>query len=185
MNQRAEVYLGLGSNLGNRAAMLKSARQALQALPMADFMTSSVYESVPYKGAKQPLYYNQVVKGRTFFDPEELLARCHGIEAKLGRIRTEWSMRKRWQSRFIDIDILYYEDLILQTDTLTIPHADMTNRGFVLMPLVELAPYWIDPRYQESMSVLFEIWKARTTEPLPVRIGSTPWFDENAKGGEG
>ena len=174
MNQHAEVYLGLGSNLGNRAAMLKSARQALQALPMPDFKTSSVYESVPYEGAKQPLYYNQVVKGRTSFDPEDLLARCHRIEAKLGRIRTVWSAQKRWQPRFIDIDILYYEDLILQTDTLTIPHAEMTNRGFVLMPLAELAPHWIDPRNQESMSELFELWKARSTEPLPVRIGTIP-----------
>ena len=172
MNWHAEIYLGLGSNLGNRAFLLKEACHALQALPLENFQTSSVYESVPYQGAEQPLYYNQVVKGRTSLDPEELLASCQGIEAKLGRVRTERSMQNRWQPRFIDIDILYYEDLILQSDLLTIPHTDLTNRGFVLMPLVELAPHWIDPLKQETVSELFRIWKAHSTEPLPVQIGS-------------
>ena len=170
MNPPAEVYLGLGSNLGDRVALLKGARQALQALPLANFQTSSIYESVPYKGAEQPLYYNQVVKGSTSLDPDQLLVSCQTIEEKLGRIRTVRSMRKSWEPRLIDIDILYYEDLILKTNALTIPHADLTNRGFVLMPLVELSPHWSDPGTRQSMMDLFRIWQAQTTEPLPVRI---------------
>lgn len=165
MSAPARVYLGLGSNLGDRTDQLRTARQELQNLPLDDFHESSLYESVPYKGAEQPHYYNQVVSGRTSLSPGQLLAACHLIEKKLGRIR-----KKRWESRLIDIDILYYEELILESEELIIPHADLANRGFVLLPLAELAPQRIDPRSQKTIATLLRHWKTQTTEPVPVRI---------------
>ena len=165
MTPAAEVFLGLGSNLGNRAGLLNSACQALQQLPLSDFQTSSIYESVPYQGADQPLYYNQVARGKTPLSPQELLEACHAIEAKLGRVR-----QKRWESRPIDIDILYYADLILEFESLTLPHIDLANRGFVLLPLAEIAPHHIDPRWQTPITTLLQRWQTHTQEPHPVLV---------------
>ena len=167
MKASARVYLGLGANLGNRLHQLSTARRELQNLPLDDFRASSLYESVPYQGADQPLYYNQAISGRTALSPKQLLAACHAIEKKLGRIR-----KKRWESRLIDIDILYFDDLILESKALIIPHVDLANRGFVLLPLAELAPQWIDPRSQDTIETLLYRWKTHTTEPMPVRINA-------------
>jgi len=167
MSTPAKVYLALGSNLGDRAELLKTARQDLKNLPLDDFETSSIYESAPYQGAQQPPYYNQVVCGRTSLSPEQLLEACQRIEKKMGRIR-----KKRWESRLIDIDILYYEDLILASESLILPHTDLVNRGFVLLPLAELAPSRVDPRFQESIDTLLKRWENQTEEPIPVCMKS-------------
>lgn len=165
MSAPVDVFLGLGSNLGDRGALLQSACKSLQQLPLADFQTSSLYESVPYQGAEQPLYYNQVARGKTHLSPQELLQACHAIEARLGRIR-----KKRWESRPIDIDILFYADLLLESEGLTIPHIDLANRGFVLLPLAEIAPHHMDPRSKTSMAALLQHWQAHTQEPEPVLV---------------
>lgn len=165
MTSSGRAFLGLGSNLGDRLALLQAAGHALQQLPLENFQQSSIYESAPYQGAEQPSYYNQVVCGTTLLAPQELLAACHKIEADLGRVR-----QKRWESRLIDIDILYYDDLVFESEHLTIPHNDLVNRGFVLLPLAELAPHHIDPRLQEDLTTLLQRWQTHTMEPIPTRI---------------
>ncbi|MBF0288408.1 MAG: 2-amino-4-hydroxy-6-hydroxymethyldihydropteridine diphosphokinase [SAR324 cluster bacterium] len=161
----ATIYLGLGSNLGDRSSLLKHACQELQHLPLKDFQESSIYESEPYQGMEQPLYYNQVVRGMTSLTPRQLLETCLEIEKRLGRKR-----EYRWESRLIDIDILYYDDLVLDSEELIIPHHDLVNRGFFLLPLFELAPDWTDPRAQQTVDRLLQHWKARASEPMPVCI---------------
>lgn len=159
------VYLGLGSNLGDRLALLRYARQDLEKLVLNDLKASPIYESAPYLGAQQPVYYNQVVKGHTTMSPVELLDACHTIEYRLGRVRN-----KRWESRLIDIDILFYGDLIMESGKLCIPHPEFQNRGPVLIPLYDLSPDWTDPKTNKPIQELLELWKQRTSEPYPIAI---------------
>ncbi len=161
----AQVYLGLGSNLGDRFTLLQHACQALQNLPLNNFRTSSIYESEPYQGIDQPPYYNQVVTGETSLSPQQLLKACLKIEKQLGRTR-----QHHWESRLIDIDILYYDDLVLDSKELVIPHTDLANRGFFLVPLFELAPDWKDPKRQQTVDRLLQHWKIHSNEPIPTCI---------------
>ncbi|MGK5090709.1 2-amino-4-hydroxy-6-hydroxymethyldihydropteridine diphosphokinase [Deltaproteobacteria bacterium TL4] len=162
MNQ---IFLGLGSNLGDRLQHLHQAKEALQRMPLFEMKCSSVYESLPYQGMKQPLYCNQVIYGVTPFPPGALLENCLKIERAMGRIRTA-----RWAPRTIDIDILFYENQIIETESLSIPHKDFANRSFVLFPLVELDPNWIDPRSRKSLSNLLKQLKKKVHEELPQII---------------
>lgn len=128
------VYLSLGANLGDRLANL---RLALAALPPAVRVEarSSVYETPPWGYAEQPAFLNQVVRGRTRRSPHSLLAYLKRLEKRLGR-----QASFRYGPRLIDIDILYYDDLALRTDTLILPHPHLAERAFVCVPLAEIAP---------------------------------------------
>ena len=159
------IYLGLGSNLEDRVKMLEAACEQLRLMPLDDFQASPIYESQPYQGMEQPHYYNQVIHGKTSLTPNELLTNCLRIEKNLGRMR-----RHRWEPRVIDIDILYYGNLIIETDELTIPHMDLTNRSFVLLPLIDIAPNWLDVRTGKTISTLFEQWCQTHNEPLPEQV---------------
>lgn len=133
MNQ-AIAYLGLGSNLGDRAEML---RQALILLGPAARVeaVSSLYETAPWGLPDQPSYLNAVCRVRTDLPPPELLHDIQQIEVALGRhLRLQ-----RWGPRPIDLDILFYNDLVLQMAELVIPHPLLHLRAFVLVPLAELA----------------------------------------------
>ena len=131
----AVVYLALGVNLGDRAANLVEARSRL-AERVHITKTSRVYETAPWGILDQPDFLNQVVQGKTDLDPFELLAFVKGIEREMGRDPTAI----RYGPRPIDIDILFYDDLALSTETLTIPHPEMADRAFVLAPLADIAP---------------------------------------------
>ncbi|MBF0276698.1 MAG: 2-amino-4-hydroxy-6-hydroxymethyldihydropteridine diphosphokinase [SAR324 cluster bacterium] len=176
MNNQFEVFLGLGSNIGDRVNLLKAARQSLENLPLAHFRASAIYESEPYQGARQPPYLNQVVGGWTQLSPSKLLNACHIIEKNLGRIR-----KKRWESRLIDIDILFYENLVLNTEQLSIPHLDLVNRGFVLLPLAEMIPKQIDPRTNQSIETLLDHWKYHSSEPTPVLFNNISKVEKSEK----
>lgn len=130
------VYLGLGSNLGDRAAYLRQAVDALGRLPGTRVLRlSSLYETRPWGLAEQPHYYNLVVELETSLAADELLRQALAIEAALGRVRTV-----RFGPRTIDIDVLLYGDQTFDTPELTVPHPRMLQRAFVLVPLAELAP---------------------------------------------
>jgi 2-amino-4-hydroxy-6-hydroxymethyldihydropteridine diphosphokinase len=133
------VYLSLGSNLGDRAANLK---QAIALLPpqMAVQAKSSVYETPPWGYTEQDAFLNQVVQAETYLDPEPLLKHLKRLETALGRTETF-----RYGPRLIDIDILFYDDLVLETPLLTLPHPHLHERGFVLLPLMDIAPNLIHP----------------------------------------
>jgi 2-amino-4-hydroxy-6-hydroxymethyldihydropteridine diphosphokinase len=129
-----QVYIGLGSNLEPRAQHLASARDKLRQIVSDTFwQESAVTETEPWGVLEQPRFLNQVVTFRTNLTPQELLAYCKQTERTLGR-----QDRPRWHEREIDLDILYYGDTILQTETLTIPHPRIQEREFVLASLREL-----------------------------------------------
>lgn len=157
------VFLGLGSNLGDRHSYLLSAVAKLSSFFPLELKVSSVFESAPYLGKDQPNYLNQVVSGETFMDPIELLQCCAEIEKSLGRKRNE-----KWESRTIDIDILYFGQEIIELPELSIPHYDIKNRAFFLFPLQELAQEWIDPQHQSTIAKMVQNWKAANKQDWPL-----------------
>jgi 2-amino-4-hydroxy-6-hydroxymethyldihydropteridine diphosphokinase len=128
------VYLGLGSNLGDRAAHLRAALAALAALVRITHV-SAVYETAALYLTEQPDFYNLACAGETTLGAVELLRAVKRLEGELGR-----TPGVRYGPRVIDIDLLFYDDLILQTSELGLPHPRLTERAFVLMPLAEIAP---------------------------------------------
>jgi 2-amino-4-hydroxy-6-hydroxymethyldihydropteridine diphosphokinase len=145
------VYVGLGSNLGDRKANLREAEERLTQLPDTRIVkASSLYESEPHGNAKT-WFVNSVLELETEFEPEELLKRTRAIETTMGRKRVKG---KRWGSRIIDIDLLLMDNQTVNKRTLKIPHPEMHKRRFVLMPLAELAPHVTHPHLGVSMSEL-------------------------------
>ncbi len=129
------VYLGLGSNLGDREAALRVAIHALDAGGVRVLRRSSVYETDPIGLRDQPRFLNLVLEAETALSPDDLLALIQRIEASLGRTR-----EVRWGPRTVDIDILLFGDAVIATPRLTVPHQEMRGRRFVLEPLAELRP---------------------------------------------
>lgn len=130
------AFIGLGSNLGDRQANLMAAVSRLGLERSVRIVSlSSIYETKPVGRIEQPSFLNAVAKIETGLSPGELLDRMMTIENSLGRIRTV-----RWGPRTIDLDLLLYEDLILNSPGLILPHPEMTRRFFVLAPLAEIAP---------------------------------------------
>lgn len=137
-----KTFLLLGSNLGDKQLYLRTATEQLGLLGTL-VRKSAVYESVAWGVQDQPNYWNQAIELETNLSAEELLRQLNRIERELGRER-----RARWESRVIDIDILYYNYMVLETDTLTTPHPRLSERRFVLVPLTEIAPDFVHPVLQ-------------------------------------
>src|SRR5262245_55389628 len=142
------IFLGFGSNIGDRATYLK---EAIRLLGLPIVSESSVYESEPVDYLNQPWFLNQVLQCETSFHPLKLLAECQKVENQLGRTR-EISKGPRT----IDIDLLFYNDEILSTPELTIPHPAIPQRRFVLVPLNEIAPDFIHPQLNLTIRELLE-----------------------------
>lgn len=134
------VYVGLGSNLGDRLLLLARAVHLLATPRVKIGAVSSVYETAPQGIIDQPSFLNLVVQVETDLPPRELLGHTQAIEAELGRVRD-----LRWGPRTVDLDILLYGDQVLDEDGFQIPHAQMVQRAFVLVPLLELNPDLILP----------------------------------------
>lgn len=130
----AEVFIALGSNLGDRAANLRAA-QAAMAPSVTIQARSAVYETDPQYVLDQPAFLNMAVKGTTRLGPNALLRRLKKIEAELGRRPS-----RRFGPRLIDLDILYYEDKVINDEALILPHPRIAEREFVLVPLSDIAP---------------------------------------------
>ncbi|MBM2827460.1 MAG: 2-amino-4-hydroxy-6-hydroxymethyldihydropteridine pyrophosphokinase [Dehalococcoidia bacterium] len=148
------IYLGLGSNLGDREASIARALELLRSrLTLTE--VSSLYETEPVGYRDQPPFLNAVCFGSTLLEPLELLAAVKEIEDALGRVPTI-----RHGPRVIDIDILLYADLVMDSPTLTIPHPRMAERAFVLVPLVEIEPGVMHPslgkKYAELLADMGE-----------------------------
>lgn len=132
----ARVHLALGSNLGDRLAHLQSALDGLRDHPAITIVAvSRVYETDPVGGPAQDDYLNAVVEVMTDLQPEAVLEVAQALERAAGRVRAE-----RWGPRTLDVDLLRYDDLRLDTASLTIPHPRMWERAFVLAPLHDVAP---------------------------------------------
>lgn len=144
------AYLSIGSNLGDRIKYITRALVALSKLPKTKITrVSSFYETEPYGKKEQPWFINIVVEVHTELTPFELFKRCKSIESRLGR-----QPRERWAEREIDIDILLYDEVVISTEEIQIPHPDMHNRRFVLIPLSEIAPGAFHPILEKSVSEL-------------------------------
>ena len=142
------VYIGLGSNLGDRRANLIDAISQLRQHVTVERI-SSIYETEPAYVTDQPRFYNMVLRGTTDLEPHELLRFLKSIERRLGR-----AYAVRYGPRPIDLDILVYGDLRLEDPDLTIPHPKIAERAFVLQPLVEIAPDLVIPGFQETVATL-------------------------------
>ncbi|HLF18489.1 MAG TPA: 2-amino-4-hydroxy-6-hydroxymethyldihydropteridine diphosphokinase [Candidatus Omnitrophota bacterium] len=130
------VYLGLGSNLGNRQENLTKAIALLKEKGITVLAHSSVIETDPVGGPPQGKYLNAVIQISTHLSANELLSVCQSVEKQMGRVKTVPN-----GPRTIDIDILLYDNVVLTSASLTIPHPRMFERAFVMMPLKEIAPH--------------------------------------------
>lgn len=140
-----EIFLALGSNIGDRLENIKNAIHYLEE-KITILKVSTIIETEPYGVLDQPKFLNCVLKGNTNLKPQELLSFVLGIEEKMGRKRTI-----KWGPRNIDIDILFYESLIIENENLKIPHPELHKRAFVLIPLCEIAPDFIHPVFNKTM----------------------------------
>ena len=147
---RHQVYIGFGSNLGNRLNNCRNAIGALGALPLCSLLkTSSFYETSPVGLVEQPAFINGVVLLETSEDAHWLLRQMLEIEKTFGRIRT-----LKWGPRSIDLDLLFFDDQIIDTPGLSVPHPSLHERRFVLEPLNEVAPDLRHPSLGKSVADL-------------------------------
>lgn len=143
------IFLSLGSNLGNREELIKKAIKKLEKEKNVSIKKiASFYETEPWGRKNQNWFLNTAIEIETSLEPRELLFVCNKIEKELGRIRTPDNL---WGERFIDIDIIFYNDLIINEKDLIIPHKEMYKRKFVLEPLKEICPEFLHPIYKKSV----------------------------------
>lgn len=138
--QTGQCAIALGSNLGDSRAILEAALETLAKTPEITLLVSSSWYQTKAVGPPQPDYINGCALLHVQKRPQLLLETLLGIEAQFGRVR-----RERWGPRSLDLDLLLYDDLIIKTPTLQLPHPRMRSRAFVLVPLAEIAPDWIEP----------------------------------------
>ena len=149
---RHTAFIALGSNMGDKRAFLDGAVAGLDEDPDTKVIkVSSFIETKPYGGVEQDDFLNGAVMVETLLDPFELLDLCHDIENAADRKR-----EIRWGPRTLDMDILFFDELVIDTNDLVVPHPDMSNRTFVLGPLVELCPRLIHPLSRKTVSAMLD-----------------------------
>jgi 2-amino-4-hydroxy-6-hydroxymethyldihydropteridine diphosphokinase len=142
------AFIGIGTNLGDRKENVKNALAEIKKI--AEIVAlSPIYETEPFGVLQQPLFYNLVIEIKTSFPPHQLLRSLQDIERNMGRVRT-----MRYGPRIIDLDILYYDNIIITSENLVIPHPRASVRPTVLVPLCTIAPHFIDPVLQKSIEAL-------------------------------
>lgn len=140
-----DIFLLLGTNLGSKLTNLNLAYSLLALGGLEIYDKSSVYESAPWGLAEQDVFLNQVLQCIWTKSPMDLLLLCQKVENSLGRVRN-----KHWGPRIIDIDILYFSNLIIETELLKVPHPGIVDRKFTIIPLVELSAEFIHPLVKKS-----------------------------------
>ena len=154
------VYLGLGSNKGKRISYIEKAIEEISGLPETKiFVRSGIYETEPWGNIEQEDYLNSVIGIQTQLNAEDLLKELKFIEKLIGR-----KENKKWSEREIDIDLLFYGNEIIDKDHMKVPHGQIENRRFVLVPMNEIAPGFMHPVFKKSISQLLE----DTTDILKV-----------------
>ena len=141
--------IGLGSNLGDSRSILTGAIDRLRSSAQIELIAISSWHTTAPVGPPQPDYLNGCATLQTSLEPLDLLNVLHSIEAEFGRVRQEV-----WGARTLDLDLLLYDNLIIDLPTLQVPHPRMIERAFVLVPLSEIAPDAIEPKSGQSISIL-------------------------------
>ena len=158
------IFLGLGTNLGDREINLVTARDLLMKHDVLVVGQSSVLETAPLGGLDQPMYLNQVVECITELSPQDLFVACKTVEREMGRetsvpmgnvaFGSGQKTPSKWTSRIIDIDIIFYGEWIVNEPQLTIPHARLTERDFVVEGVLELSPDFVHPLLKKPLKAL-------------------------------
>ncbi|HEX2975522.1 MAG TPA: 2-amino-4-hydroxy-6-hydroxymethyldihydropteridine diphosphokinase [Bacteroidales bacterium] len=163
-----KIYLGLGSNLDDREANLTEAVDRIGTIVGNVIRTSSIYETEPWGFTTDEQFLNMVVEAETDLNPADLHEQTKKIETRLGRIKDK--EEEEYTSRIIDIDILFYEDVIVNDVDLRIPHPLIEERNFVLVPLNEIAPDFVHPVLKKKISELLQA----SSDTGEVRMVSLP-----------
>lgn len=163
-----KAYLGLGSNVGDRGENLRKAMVHLEHWGVKILRSSSIYETEPVGYAEQPWFYNIAVCVETKLEPEDLLKAVKSVEKGLGR-----TAGPRDGPRKMDIDILFYDDMVLEADGLTIPHKSVQDRNFALIPMAEIASEFRHPGLKKTMA---ELLKECADKAIvrPISTGNRP-----------
>ena len=153
--------IALGSNQGLSRTILEAAIKTLSNIPGIALQAQSSWYQTQAVGPPQADYINGCVLLQVQLSPQMLLETLMGVEAKFGRVRQE-----RWGPRSLDLDLLLYDDLILNTPTLQLPHPRMRERAFVLVPLAEIAPNWVEPVSRKTITELLQAVDCSGVKPL-------------------
>lgn len=166
MEMMEGIYLLLGTNLGDRNDNLNIALSEIAIRIGKIQQQSAIYETAAWGKTNQPTFLNKVVSVSSTLNPFQILQQVHAIEQIMGRVRIE-----KWKERIIDIDILYFNGITMDTPTLKIPHPEIAHRRFTLVPLNEIAPDFIHPHYHKTQAQML----AECKDPLTVK----KWVPEN------
>ena len=156
-------YILLGADIGDKKTTFARVEERITETVGCVLRKSSLYESAPWGFESDTIFLNQVLEVSTSLSPSQLLDRIQTIEGEFGRVRTN----SGYESRLIDIDILFYNDLAIDTPRLTIPHTCIADRMFTLEPLYELIPDFVHPSLHKS---IFDLKSACTDSGLVVRV---------------
>lgn len=151
----AKVYIGLGTNLGDKEMNLRNAISLIKKRMGEVLSSSAFYSTAPWGFTSDHSFLNAVVCIETLLSPRELLAQTQTVEKEMGRVRK--STGRAYSDRVIDIDLLIYDELILKEDDLQIPHPLMTERSFVMKPLAEIAPELLHPVFCKTIRELLPL----------------------------
>ncbi|HIE84516.1 MAG TPA: 2-amino-4-hydroxy-6-hydroxymethyldihydropteridine diphosphokinase [Dehalococcoidia bacterium] len=169
-----EIYLGLGSNLGDRLDNLRTAIKHLGDHYIYPKLFSSLYETSPWGYADQPHFLNATISATTHLNPDEILTKIKLIESNMGRTKNDI----RWRERLIDIDILLIQEHVVESMELQIPHIYLHERSFVLVPLAEISPDIIHPKIGLRIRSLRDLRPLLEKQSI-VKISDRSWFIEN------